>query len=118
MRATPSFCVYCNVVLTVTARRGRVVSGKSKSCHLGKDGLLRAAINQAHSGIANSHNLCKDKFGAPADAFQYILGQIGIGGIANNELQRFGLSISGSVDVRALNKLLPMMSKFYDNTTL
>ncbi len=63
---------------------------------------IQLAINQGHSGIANSHNLCRDGFGNINDAF-YSVNLVGASGkpvppnsgIANNELQRFGVSISG-----------------------
>jgi|HubBroStandDraft_6_1064221.scaffolds.fasta_scaffold135753_1 hypothetical protein len=56
---------------------------------------LQLAINQGHSGISNSRNLCRDRWGAPADAFSSDPTQGGIGGIANNEISRFSVSISG-----------------------
>lgn len=64
---------------------------------------LQLAIHQGHSGIANSHNLCRDSFGTINDVFQACNGVGASGkpvvsytsGIANNELQRFSVSISG-----------------------
>jgi hypothetical protein len=56
---------------------------------------LQLAIAQGHSGTGSSHNLSKDRWGAPADAFSSDPTQGGIGGIANNEISRFSVSISG-----------------------
>jgi len=56
---------------------------------------LQLAIRQGHAGIANSRNLCRDSQGALADAFQSGPTFPGVGGIANNEIARFSVSISG-----------------------
>jgi hypothetical protein len=53
---------------------------------------LQLAINQGHSGISNSKNLCKDQYGSPRDVFCYNIN--GQGG-CQNEIVRFGVSISG-----------------------
>jgi hypothetical protein len=55
---------------------------------------LQLAINQGHSGISNSTNLCRDQYGSPRDSFQFAPPPTN-SGIAQNELTRFSVSISG-----------------------
>jgi|HubBroStandDraft_2_1064218.scaffolds.fasta_scaffold806523_1 hypothetical protein len=57
--------------------------------------LQLAIVQGGHSALANSKNICRDSQGALADSFQSNPTLTGIGGIANNELQRFAVSISG-----------------------
>ncbi len=64
---------------------------------------LQLAINQGHSGISSSHNLCRDSFGNINDAFQAMNGVAASGkpvppippSFTNNELLHFSVSISG-----------------------
>jgi hypothetical protein len=55
---------------------------------------LQLAINQGHSGLTNSTNLCRDQYGSPRDSFQWG-GPASNSGISQNEITRFGVSISG-----------------------
>jgi hypothetical protein len=54
---------------------------------------LQLAINQGHSGISNSKNLCRDQYGSPRDVF--LFNPNSNGGVGQNELARFSVSISG-----------------------
>ena len=51
---------------------------------------LQLAINQGHSGISSSHNLCRDSFGTINDICKACNG-VGL----SEALQRFSVSISG-----------------------
>jgi hypothetical protein len=54
---------------------------------------LQLAINQGHSGLNGSRNLCRDQYGSVRDVFLY--NPNSQGGIGQNELARFNVSISG-----------------------
>jgi hypothetical protein len=54
---------------------------------------LQLAINQGHSGLSSSKNLCRDQYGSVRDVFLYC--PTSGSGVGQNELTRFGVSISG-----------------------
>jgi hypothetical protein len=54
---------------------------------------LQLAINQGHAGLGGSRNLCRDQYGSPRDVF--LFNPNSNGGVGQNELVRFSVSISG-----------------------
>lgn len=84
--------------LTAQQYRDMVYLEHLKGNGVGRGGILsdfawqiQLAINQGHAGIASSRNICRDKWGALADAW-YMTNS---GGLAQHEITNASVSISG-----------------------